>query len=309
MKKLFLLTIVVFTVIAANACPICGCGVGGFYIGLLPTYKSEFIGIRYQYSHYETTLTADPSQFSHDHYHQAELYGGITLGKHWQVLGFVPYHFNHQVTDDGIINRNGLGDVTVLANYKLWQTSKMNKNNRVFGQEFWIGAGLKLPTGKYGVDFGDSTHEELDDLLGDVNSQMGTGSTDFIFNAMYNIHLGMFGINTTANYKVNTINSSNFRYGDRFSVNSFAYYQTKAGKGIFMAPNIGLLYLHSAQNNFAKTKVNETGGYVVSASAGLDINIRNITVGTNVQLPFAQNFAHHQTDEKVSGLVHVTYTF
>ena len=168
---------------------------------------------------------------------------------------------------------------------------------------------LRRPSTGYDVNFEDEDEEELDDLLGDVNSQMGTGSTDFIFNAMYNIHLGIFGINTTANYKVNTINSSNFRYGDRFSINSFAYYQTKAGKGIFMAPNIGLLYLHNGQNNLAKTKVNETGGYVVSASAGLDINIRNVTVGTNVQLPFAQNFAHHQTDEKVSGLVHVTYTF
>jgi len=55
--------------------------------------------------------------------------------------------------------------------------------------------------------------------------------------------------------------------------------------------------------------VNETGGYVASASAGIDVNLKSITVGTNVQLPFAQNFAHGQTVEKVSGLVHVTYTF
>ncbi|HEY2726759.1 MAG TPA: hypothetical protein VGI61_06275 [Parafilimonas sp.] len=309
MKKLFLSSIIFFIVIASNACPICGCGVGGFYIGLLPTYKSQFIGIRYSYSHYETHLTDEPDQFSHDHYHQAEIYGGITLSNHWQLLGFIPYHFNHQITDDGIVDHNGLGDVSVLANYKLWSSSKLNKNNSSFNQEFWLGAGLKLPTGKYSVNFSDSSNVELDDLLGDVNSQMGTGSTDFIFNIMYNIHMGMFGINTTANYKVNTINNSHFKYGDRFSLNSFAYYQAKTGKRIYMAPNVGLLYQYTLPNHLSTSKVAETGGYVALASAGLDINFGKITVGTNVQLPFAQDYAHGQTTEKVSGLMHVTYTF
>lgn len=309
MKKIIILVVVIFFAVQSNACPICGCGVGGFYIGLLPTYKTHYIGIRYQYSHYETHLTNQPDQFSHDHYHQVELYGGVTLGKHWQLLGFIPYHLNHQVTDDGIINRNGLGDISLLANYKLWETSKLNKSNNAFTQEFWLGAGIKLPTGKYNVNFADSTDEELDDLLGDVNSQMGTGSTDFIFNVMYNVHAGMFGLNTTANYKVNTSNNSNFKYGDRVSINSFAYYEAKAGKKIYMAPNLGVLYEHVTANHLAENKVEETGGYIALASAGLDINLKKITVGTNVQLPFAQNYAHGQTESKLRGLVHVTYTF
>lgn len=309
MKKLFLSIIILFILSATYGCPICGCGVGGFYIGLLPTYKSHFIGIRYQYAHYETNLTDEPDQFSHDHYHQVEIYGGITLGNHWQLLGFIPYHLNHQITDDGIVDRNGLGDITLLANYKLWQSSNLNKNNNAFAQEFWLGAGVKLPTGKYKVNFKDSSNEELDDLLGDVNSQMGTGSVDFIFNVMYNIHLNKFGINTTANYKVNTSNNSNFKYGDRASVNSFAYYQAKAGKKIYMAPNIGALYEYATANHLANNKVSETGGYVALASAGLDINLKKITIGTNVQLPFAQNYAHGQTEAKARGLVHITYTF
>jgi hypothetical protein len=309
MKKLFISIIILFTITAAQACPICGCGVGGFYIGLLPTYKSEFFGIRYGYSHYETHLNDDPTQFSHDHYHEVELYGGITLGKHWQLMGFAPYHINHQVTDDGNVDRNGMGDISLLANYKLWESSKLDKNSASFHQEFWLGAGIKLPTGKYAVNFGDSTNGELSDLLGDVNSQMGTGSTDFIFNLMYNVHVGKFGINTTANYKANTANSNQFKYGDRLAINSFAYYEAKAARKIYMAPNVGLLYQYTTPNQLADDKVSETGGYIASASAGLDINLSNITIGTNVQLPFVQNYAHGQTVEKVSGLVHVTYTF
>lgn len=308
MKKIIFTLCILFTLNAANACPICGCGVGGFYIGLLPTYKSQFVGVRYLYSHYETQLKDNPSQFSHDHYHEVQLYGGITVGK-WQLMGFVPYHMNHQVTDDGVINRNGLGDISMLANYKIWESSKLTKNNKNFSQDFWLGAGIKLPTGKYAVDFADSTDEELDELLGDVNSQLGTGSTDFIMNAMYNIHMNAFGINTTANYKINTTNSSNFKYGDRLTITSYAYYQVKAGRQINMAPNVGLLYQYTAPNNLAGSKVEETGGYVTAGSAGVDVNIRKITVGASAQLPLAQNYAHGQTDQKLSGLVHVTYTF
>ena len=48
-------------------------------------------------------------------------------------------------------------------------------------------------------------------------------------------------------------------------------------------------------------KVDETGGYVTLASVGLEINYRNITVGTNLQLPFAEEFAHGQTEAKTRG--------
>ncbi|HVX27669.1 MAG TPA: hypothetical protein VHB70_15060 [Parafilimonas sp.] len=309
MKKLFISIIIFSVAYSANACPICGCGVGGFYIGLLPTYKSKFIGVRYQYAHYETRLADQPDQFSHDYYHIVELYGGLTFGGHWQVMGFVPYHFNHQVTDDGVEDKNGLGDMSVLINYKIWQSTKLTKNNKAFSQELWLGAGAKLPTGKYGVNFSDSTNTELDDLLGDVNSQMGTGSLDFIANAMYNIHINKFGINTTVNYKINTANSSSFRYGDRFAANVFGYYEAKVSKSVYMAPNVGMMYEHVSQNRLADSKVNETGGYASLASLGLDINFKKITVGTNVQLPAFQRYSLGQTKYKTRGLVHVTYTF
>lgn len=310
MKKIFLSFFIILALSGTEvaACPICGCGVGGFYIGLLPSYKSQFIGVRYLYSNYETHLKDDASEFSFDHYHQLEVYGGVTLGK-WQLLGFIPYHINHQLTDDRIINRNGIGDITLLANYNLWQSDKLTKNNTSVSQGLWLGAGIKLPTGKYSVDFSDSVNDELDELLGDVNSQMGTGSTDIILNAMYNISFGKAGINSTANYKINTTNNNHFRYGDRFSFNSFAYYQLSAGKKINLAPNIGMLYQYTSQNALFDDKVKETGGYVLATSAGVDVNFKKITIGTNIQLPVAQNYAHGQTVEKVGGLVHVTYTF
>lgn len=304
MKRIFILSIIIFSAIQSKACPICGCGVGGFYVGLLPSFNSKFIGIRYQYMRYETHITDDASQFSHDHYKLAELWGGWTIGNKWQVLAFVPYHFNYLNTDDGIKTKNGLGDITLLANYKLWGSSKQNKNDKSMSQqEFWLGGGIKLPTGKYDVDLSDPETE-----LGDANSQMGTGSLDFIASAMYNVTFNKIGINTSANYKINTSNNSNFKFGNRFTANSFAFYQTHAGK-TNLAPNIGVLYENAAINHLNKGSVEQTGGHVALAAAGLEINRGNVTVGANVQLPFSQNFAEGQTEAKTRGLIHATLTF
>ena len=310
MKRLLLSLVFVFVALSASlACPICGCGVGGFYIGLLPTYNGKFVGVRYQYSRYETHLKGDPTQYSHDYYKIAELYGGISLGTRWQLLGFIPYHFNYQNTDDGIVKRNGMGDASVLVNYNVLQKVHVNDNMKTNSQELWLGAGIKLPTGKYAVNFKDSVSRELEQLLGDVNSQMGTGSTDFILNAMYNVHLARFGVNTTLNYKMNTSNSSNFRYGARFTASSIAYYQAALGKTVNVEPNAGLSYEHIASNYLKTSKVDQTGGYAAMASAGVELNIRKITVGTNIELPVTQDYALGQTQYKARGLVHVTYSF
>ena len=96
-------------------------------MGTLPNFKRGFVGVRYQYASYNTHIAEDPTQFSKDYYHIAELWGGISAGSKWQLLGFVPYHFNKQNTDDGIKTKNGLADITMLANYKLWTHTSATK--------------------------------------------------------------------------------------------------------------------------------------------------------------------------------------
>lgn len=302
MKKILFLSAFLFISLTTSfACEICGCGVGNFYMGLLPNFKTKFIGVRYSFLNYRTILAKDASQFSNDYYKTTEIWSGWNIGNRWQVMAFVPYRSNKKISDDGVKTTNGLGDISLLANYKLFHTRNINASNKTVEQQLWAGAGIKMPTGAYHVDLTDP-----DANIGDANAQAGTGSTDILLNAMYQLTIQKIGFNTSVNYKINTANADQYRFGNRFTVNSLAFYRIRFA-GMAVSPNAGLLYESSAGNNYQNEKVDETGGYLLNASLGAEINFNKITVGINTQLPVSQNFAAGQTNSKTRGVLHISF--
>lgn len=299
MRKILLISVLCCSTLSTFACDICGCSSGNYFIGLLPQFRKNFIGTRYTFRSYHSQVAADASQFSKDFYQTVEVWGGMNLGKKWQLFAFLPYNINKQTSDDGIKSSNGLGDVTVITNYKLLdKRNEDSKSNRI-SQQVWIGGGVKLPTGKFEADPAD--------IIPDANNQPGTGSVDFLLNAMYTFHINDWGINSNANYKINR-SAQNFHFGDRFNASAFVFHSIGGGKTTFN-PNVGVLYEKLQANKLEGVKVDDTGGSALLASAGLEVNFATMAVGFNGQVPASQHLSNGQTTSKVRGMVHVTFTF
>lgn len=312
MKKLFVVAILSMAVSDSNACNICGCGGGNLYMGLFPSFKSKFLGMRWNYSEYYTSLLNNPSQFSHNYYNSFEIWSGFNIGKRWQVLAFLPYYYNVQMDDDkGRVSKKGMGDITVLANYKLFDSKSFNSSSGKLSQQLWIGGGIKIPTGSFSVNVNDSTT-----TLADINAQIGTGSVDLFMNARHTIVFGNFGVNTSGNYKIGLANSQNYKFGNKFSLNSIAFYQIK-NKNFSLTPNAGFTFENIESNRLNGNKIilsdglnsgsYPTGGHEFNFLAGAEFSLKQVAIGLNIQAPLSQNFAAGQTKMNVRGMVHITF--
>ena len=299
MKKIFSAGIILLLMQQSFACDICGCSSGNYFIGPFPQFHKHFFGLRYSFRSFNSQMASDKTQFSKDFYQTVELWGGMNIGKKWQVIGFVPYNINRQSSDDGKKFSQGMGDITLLANYKFLDKRSGTKNGRRISQQLWLGAGVKLPTGRFAAD--------PNDIIPDANNQPGTGSVDFLLNAMYNLHINDWGMNSNVNYKMNG-SADKFRFGNRFNASSFVFRSFRVNK-TSLNPNIGLLYENLQANKLEKAKIAETGGNALLAAAGLEVNFRKMAIGFNAQLPLRQDISNGQTNTKVRGMAHVTFTF
>ena len=299
MKKLILTGILFFTFTGLFACDICGCSASGYFFGPFPQFKSHFYGVRYYFRSFNSQVKDDASQFSKDFYQTAEIWGGLNVGKKWQLMAFVPYNFNKQKSDDGTNSMNGIGDITLLANYKILNNSRQLKNGKNIRQQLMFGAGIKIPTGKFSAD--------PDDIIAGANNQPGSGSVDVLLNSMYTLQINTWGVNGTLNYKINN-SADQFRFGNTLNANLFAFKNITA-KSLIISPNVGLMYENLQANQLENLKVADTGGNALLCAAGVEINMSKVTFGVNVQLPIDQNLSAGQTKIQSRGIAHVTFAF
>ncbi len=165
-----------------------------------------------------------------------------------------------------------------------------------------MGGGVKLPTGKFAIEANDP------DVAAVANTQLGSGSTDFLLNAMYNIHIKKLGISTAANYKLNSSDKEEYKFGNKFSASSFIYYAFPVSN-VVISPNLGLLFEHTEHSVLNVSKIDLTGGKILQGSLGAEMSFNRMAVGFNAQLPIAQNFVENQTKAKIKGMVHVSFAF
>ncbi len=287
------------------ACEICGCGVGSNYIGLLPEFRKQIFGLRYRYNSMLTHLGVDGSRTyltTNEHYQVPEAWGGWNIGKKFRVMATIPYSFNERTNQGAKSNKNGPGDINLWGYYRLFNNRSGVMKSNLLVQSLWLGAGIKLPTGKYSPADKSSNSTDLNLF------QLGTGSVDYNLSAMYDIRLQDIGLNLTGNYKITNSNKYHYRYGNKFNLNAQVYYKFSTKKKFVIVPNAGVFYEKAGLDQDNGFKVGASGGRLLSGTLGMEISYRKISIGGNFQAPLSQNLASGIVKANNRAMMHVSFT-
>lgn len=207
------------------------------------------------------------------------------LTERWTAIVVVPYLDKSMEfsTDDGRRERGdrGLGDIRTLIKYRVYTINKPGESHRlgVFG-------GVEWPSGQ---------NDEKDDL-GRLPPplQLGSGSYDPIFGAVWTTQKFAWELDADLGYKVNTA-ADDFEFGDELFANvSFQYRawpRTLPDEGVpsFFYAVLELNGISIGRNESKGARDINSGGATVYLSPGIQwVSVRWVLEAT-VQFPVVQD--------------------
>lgn len=276
--------------LAAQACDVCGCGLGGVFFGILPQYNTHYLGLRYSFASFQSHINHNseytPNERSHDTYQKLELSSRLMLGDKWQVQMVLPYLSNDMNGTVQKVTSSGMGDPSVLVYYNLFNSGMDLMRN--WRQSLLLGGGVKLPLGEFNKKDGG--------LLINPNFQLGSGSLDYLLSANYTVRYKQAGLNMESGYKFNTANGQGYRFGNQWNASSYGFYWVETMKVAYL-PYAGLYYEQAAMHtDDGKYQIN-SGGNSLLATIGGQIYHKRLSFNMQYQVPVYQ---HYNSDEVAS---------
>ncbi|MFX3625937.1 MAG: hypothetical protein ACN6I4_01130 [bacterium] len=282
MKKTLVAFGLLLVAYSAAACDVCGCAVGGNSMGILPRFSKHFIGIRATHasfiSAHPTLFEGEEQKISKEYFTSTTLWGRYVPHKRIQVFAQIPYNYFVREEDGQRTITEGLGDINLLANYVVFNTTDSNKST--LKHSLQVGGGIKLPTGVF-------NKSENGDLL-NINMQSGSGSYDVPINLLHTIRFKSFGINTELRYTFNNANPDRYELGDRFLASSRAFYW-KNYRNITFLPQVGVAFEHYGTDKDGRYEVDYTGGTMLQLDAGVDVYFYKWAMGAHLRNPIQSN--------------------
>jgi hypothetical protein len=240
----------------------------------MPNINKHLIGLRYTYSQYESTnfsLNPDLNGIkNHEQVHTLELFGRFNLPKRFQLSVFVPLNVINEYSTIKNSQSIGLGDMTIMAQYAVLNPQLCD--GKPHKHQLRLGLGVKAPTGKY---------EKNKNNMYNTSVQLGSGSVDFLANAMYTYRYKKWILNTRLGYKLNTANSETFKFGDKIDAGVSGAYLYSKGK-VTLMPSLGLVYSHSFDNYDHSQPVYYSNTDLISITVALELYVGPIAMNIAV---------------------------
>jgi hypothetical protein len=272
-----------------------GCPAGGGYMGIVPQFSKNLIGLRYRYRSFDMLgLEKGASTVPAQHVFQTtELWGRFYPHKRWQVFGFLPFQMNLEKQGQTVSYLQGVGDLSFIVNYNLVNTG--DSLDRTFKHNLLLGVGAKLPTGKY-------QQRDAGKQMYPTTLQTGTGAYSAIFNAIYTVRHSKLGLNLDFQYRYNFSNELDYSFGDMAMGSGSLFYWLEIGS-ISVLPNLGTYFENAQRDIEYGYYLDNTGGTLGYAHLGVDVYAKQLILGVNAQVPYLQDtpLRSQQNDLRMMG--------
>lgn len=303
-KILFLFLVLMMFPLSAHACSICGCASGANYNGILPQYRKNFIALRHRYRGFDQAVKQINGGYLNSAYTYStyEVWGRLYLKDRLQFFFNLPYTVNTLTTDaDGKSTLTGLNDMSFQLNYNAINTTFDTTRVHTVHHNLLLGAGIKLPTGKY-------QQRNKDDLMYAPNFQAGSGAFSYLASVVYTLRYRKVGLNVDGNYIYNTENELKYAFGNQFTSSLTAFAWLKKGQFTFL-PNTGVFYEHLDRDIDNGYYNNLSGGYALNYHAGLDVYFKNLFLSGTLQAPVLQDIGSDQITYKAKYMINLGILF
>ncbi|WP_166925466.1 transporter [Flavobacterium poyangense] len=278
-------------------CDACGCSASGGSMGFSSMLNNNFVGVRYfKQSYTSRDGIFDNSPWIDENFNTVQAWARIPVTEKIQISALVPYHFHERELTAGTESIAGLGDITIMGLYSVYETKR---DSTLFTHKINLGAGVKMPTGK----FAEANN------LGSINQsfQLGTGSWDYLLVSEYVIKKKNLGLNTMLNYVFKTENSKNYQYGDQFNYATTLFYLFNLD-ALQLVPQLGLAGEVYQTNKQHGLNLPDTAGDILFGKFGIEAGRDKFSIGINAMLPVSQNLSSGKMEANYRWSINLNYT-
>jgi hypothetical protein len=326
-KTAFLLLGSLWFSLEVAACDLCS-----IYLNMEPNDLKNTIGLNYRYRHFENIIHSQrtiesnnkhaagntvlqESSLQEEVFINYDLWFNYFLNQKWQINGTLTFADNYyRENDSSLHNIGGIGDLTLLAKYMLYNTKATDSSN--WSMRWLVGGGLQLPVGSYrksyivapsqsknGKAIYGAPYEELDPHM-----QAGSGSLDYIILTEFQLKYRKTGISVSGIYQINGKNSYGFKFANRFNANTSIFRLIRWNK-ITLAPGIGLSYEKSKRDLYKGEDYLNSGGSALFSTFFTKIYYSDFALGVNYFQPIEQNLLDNQIPNKERVTVDLSFYF
>ncbi len=296
-KHVFVLSLALCVVVSGygqsccNAGGLSSCGSTGLLTGL----RNNSVGLRLMAVPFETATASE--KHYRDNFYVAEFSGRYEVAPRLKIGLQQPYRWNHRKKPGKDEWLDGFADTRVTASYACFD-NKMMAGNSLF---YWeIGAGLKLPTGKYDASI------YYRDLPG--NLQLGMGNLGYLFQSGLVFFHKKMGVAHQANFQLNGKSRDNYQFGNQFTSALTLFREVALKDDTKLTPMLGATVEWFGKNYLPSGKVAEgAGGHGILLMVGINARFDTFQVGANSSTPFQQNYSQGAIVAKQRFSLELTY--